>query len=76
MPDPFSFDSTVLVTGSGGQLGRELTKLSGQYPSYKFLFTSKRDLPVEDYKTVKKYFEKQQIDYCINCAAFTAVDKA
>ncbi|MBA3674855.1 MAG: dTDP-4-dehydrorhamnose reductase [Chitinophagaceae bacterium] len=76
MNDSFSFEKIILVTGSAGQLGMELRNLSGHYPNYKFLFTSKEDLPIDDFKLIKKYFEKQQIDYCINCAGYTAVDKA
>jgi dTDP-4-dehydrorhamnose reductase len=72
----FSFEKTILVTGSGGQLGMEIWKLSHRFPSYKFLFTTKEDLPIDDFKLVKYFFEKQQIDHCINCAAYTAVDKA
>lgn len=71
-----SFDRTILVTGSGGQLGMEIWKLSERYPSYKFLFTTKEDLPIDNFKAVKNFFEQQQIDHCINCAAYTAVDKA
>ena len=71
-----SFEKTILVTGSGGQLGMEIWKLSDRYPSYKFLFTTKEDLPIDNFKLVKFFFEQQQIDHCINCAAYTAVDKA
>ncbi len=76
MNDFFSFEKTILVTGSGGQLGMEIWKLSEQYPSYKFLFTTRDDLPIDDFKLVKDFFELQQIDFCINCAAYTNVDKA
>lgn len=76
MEDNFSFEKTILVTGSGGQLGMEIWKLSEQYPSYKFLFTTKESLPIDNFDLVKKYFEQQQIDHCINCAAYTAVDNA
>jgi dTDP-4-dehydrorhamnose reductase len=76
MNDPFSFERTILVTGSGGQLGMEIWKLSDQYPSYKFLFTTKEDLPVDDLKAVKNFFEQQQVHHCINCAAYTSVDSA
>ncbi|MEJ7675927.1 MAG: dTDP-4-dehydrorhamnose reductase [Chitinophagaceae bacterium] len=72
----FSFEKTILVTGSGGQLGMEIWKLCDRYPSYKFLFTSREDLPIDNFKIVKNFFEQQQIDHCINCAAYTAVDKA
>lgn len=76
MNDSFSFEKTILVTGSAGQLGMEIWKLADEYPSYKFLFTTKDFLPIDDFKAVKEFFEQQQIDHCINCAAYTAVDKA
>jgi len=76
MNDSFSYKKTILVTGSGGQLGMELWKIADNYPSYNFLFTTKQDLPIDDFKLVKSFFDQQQIDYCINCAAYTAVDKA
>jgi dTDP-4-dehydrorhamnose reductase len=69
-------DKVILVTGTNGQLGSEIKQLSEKYPFYNFLFTTKNDLPVEDEDAVKKFFDKQQIHYCINCAAYTAVDKA
>ena len=68
--------TTILVTGANGQLGSEIKELSAIYPSYNFLFTTKEELPIENEDAVKLFFEKQQIDYCINCAAYTAVDKA
>jgi len=68
--------ATILVTGANGQLGSEIRHISALYPSYDFLFTTKEDLPIENKDAVKMFFEKQQIDYCINCAAYTAVDKA
>ena len=53
-----------------------MQKLATHYPAYQFLFTTKENLPIDNFEIVKKYFEEQQIDYCINCAAYTAVDKA
>lgn len=76
MNESSSFEKTILVTGSAGQLGMELWKLSDQFINYKFLFTTKEELPIDNFNLVKDFFEQQQIDYCINCAAYTAVDKA
>jgi dTDP-4-dehydrorhamnose reductase len=66
----------VLVTGANGQLGMEIKQLSTQYPFFSFLFLSKADLPIEDANLVQEFFERIGPAYCINCAAYTAVDKA
>lgn len=67
---------TILVTGANGQLANELKTLTGDHPSYIFLFTTKDELPIENSEALELFFKKNQIDYCINCAAYTAVDKA
>ncbi len=76
MKDTIASLQTILVTGANGQLGKEIQQSAKLYPSYKFLFTTKTDLPIDDFQLVTQYFEAQKIDYCINCAAYTAVDKA
>ena len=68
--------TTILVTGANGQLANEIKTISVHYPSYQFLFTTKEDLPIDNTGALKLFFNKHQIDYCINCAAYTAVDKA
>jgi len=70
------YKTTILVTGANGQLGSEMRQLSLIHPKYNFLFTSKDELAIENTVSLKNFFEKQQIDYCINCAAYTTVDKA
>ncbi len=67
---------TILVTGAGGQLALEFAALAQSYPQYRFLFASKEQLPIEDTVAVQAYFDAHPVDYCINCAAYTAVDKA
>lgn len=67
---------TILVTGAKGQLGSELQQLADKYPSYQFLFTDKEGLSVINADAVNKFFEEHKPAYCINCAAYTAVDKA
>ena len=48
--------TTILVTGSNGQLGSEIRQLSAKYPSYNFLFTTKDDLPIENAGGLKNVF--------------------
>ena len=66
----------ILVTGADGQLGREIRDLADRYPDYRFIFTTSATLDITDKKSIDAAFEEQQIHYCINCAAYTAVDKA
>ena len=66
----------ILVTGANGQLGRELKQLAPSVPHFDFIFLSKEELPIHDVELVKEYFQKNHPQYLINCAAYTAVDKA
>jgi dTDP-4-dehydrorhamnose reductase len=66
----------ILVTGGNGQLGQALQKVAGGYPQFNLLFTDYQDLDITDADALATYFSTQQIDACINCAAYTAVDKA
>lgn len=64
------------MTGANGQLGNEMRVISSAYTSYNFLFVTRQDLAIENPEAVKEYFAGHAIDYCVNCAAYTAVDKA
>ena len=66
----------ILVTGANGQLGKELRVLSKSFSEYEFLFLSREDLPIHHYELVRNTFAAFKPEYCINCAAYTAVDKA
>ncbi|MFT4092283.1 MAG: dTDP-4-dehydrorhamnose reductase [Niabella sp.] len=66
----------ILVTGANGQLGSELRALSESYPGYDFAFTDRQELSITDEASVSNFFDAFQPDFCINCAAYTAVDKA
>lgn len=67
---------TILVTGSNGQLGSDLRALAAQFPDFDFLFTDRVTLSITDEAAVNRFFEAHQPDFCVNCAAYTAVDKA
>lgn len=66
----------IMVTGANGQVGKELRELSHNCPSCEFTFLSREDLPLENYNLQKEYFHILRPDILINCAAYTAVDKA
>lgn len=65
----------ILVTGSNGQVGREIKELSTNY-SYDFFFTTRDDIDITSKDSIKEYCKKNNINAIINCAAYTAVDKA
>jgi dTDP-4-dehydrorhamnose reductase len=66
----------VLITGAGGQLGHSFRLVQHIYSKYQFIFAEKVDLPIEDTTAAAAFFATHKINYCINCAAYTAVDKA
>ena len=71
-----SVSSCVLVTGAGGQVGRELQFLSADFPELHLLFADRERLDITAEAAVKEFINDNEIGYCINCAAYTAVDKA
>jgi len=66
----------VLITGSNGQLGSEIRKISGSFPEIEFAFTDVDELDITNPWKVADYFVTFKPSYLINCAAYTAVDKA
>jgi len=66
----------ILITGSNGQLGSEIRELASAYTLYEFLYTDVAELDITDEEEVNYFFELHSPDVVINCAAYTAVDKA
>jgi dTDP-4-dehydrorhamnose reductase len=66
----------ILVTGANGQLGNELRELSVLYTDYTFVFISRSELDLSNSKAIQTWFLDKTFDVIINCAAYTAVDKA
>jgi len=67
---------SILITGAKGQLGSELQELFPLYPQYRFYATDVDTLDLCDKEAVGFFLNENHIDYIINCAAYTAVDKA
>lgn len=66
----------ILITGCRGQLGNELQLQEAKHPSHQFFNTDVEELNICDQAAVDAYVAENQIDGIINCAAYTAVDKA
>lgn len=66
----------IVVTGANGQVGRELQQLAASYPGFEFIFATRDELPLDNPELINRFIEEYQPDYFINCAAYTAVDKA
>jgi len=67
--------ANMLVTGANGQLGSELRVLSTEI-NHHIYFTDINELDLTNISAIQKFFEGKEISVCINCAAYTAVDKA
>lgn len=66
----------ILVTGSKGQLGSEIARLAKSNSTDQFTFVDIDEMDLGNKNAIEKYFEDKQFDTIINCAAYTAVDKA
>lgn len=66
----------VLVTGANGQLGQSLQFIAPNYPELHFVFCTSADLDITDINNIESIFKLHKPNFCINAAAYTAVDKA
>ncbi len=69
----------ILITGANGQLGQCFRQASAHWPQQTFLFAGSTDLDVSDRAAVRRFFgavQDKKIRWVVNCAAYTAVDKA
>lgn len=66
----------ILVTGSNGQLGQAIRRLSTAHPSFQFYFTDIDVLDITDKQAVDTFMQVHRISYVLNCAAYTDVNRA
>lgn len=66
----------ILITGANGQLGNEMRLLAEVNKEYAYFFTDVAELDICDEQAVRNFVAEHQIDIIVNCAAYTAVDKA
>jgi len=68
--------TTILVTGASGQLGSDIRELSARYSGYEFIFTDTGELDITDAEATSAFIAANTPSWVINCAAYTAVDRA
>jgi dTDP-4-dehydrorhamnose reductase len=66
----------ILITGANGQLGNEMRVLSKENGRHAYFFTDVQELDICDEQAVHGFVKDNRIDVIVNCAAYTAVDKA
>ena len=66
----------ILVTGANGQLGQSILEQSKNYKEIECFFVTRNELDITNEELINHYFEDKSFDFVINCAAYTAVDKA
>ena len=66
----------IIILGAKGQLGNEFQELEKQFPSFTFFFYDVAEMDIVNKDLVEKGISEIKPDYVVNCAAYTAVDKA
>lgn len=66
----------ILITGCNGQLGNEMQVLQKDYSEHHWFNTDVNELDITDSDAINRFVEEHEIDGIVNCAAYTAVDKA
>ena len=67
---------TILVTGKDSQLAKCIRDIQNNYLGYQFIYKNSRELDITNKVSILTFFSEYTIDFCINCAAYTAVDEA
>lgn len=66
----------ICILGAEGQVGREFQHIAATFEYINFVFYSKKDVDITHFESLERSIGQNQFDYVINCAAYTAVDKA
>ena len=66
----------ILITGCNGQLGNEMQLLEKENPQHIYYNTDVAELDITDQQAIERFVDEHAIDGIVNCAAYTAVDKA
>ena len=67
---------TILICGAAGQVGNEFRFLASTHPQFSFIFTDVAELDITKLQETVNFMKKHTPQYVVNCAAYTAVDRA
>lgn len=67
---------TILITGSHGQLGNEMQQAANRFPAFNYIYTDVEELDICDKAALDAFVKANAVNIIVNCAAYTAVDKA
>ncbi|MBT8218633.1 MAG: dTDP-4-dehydrorhamnose reductase [Bacteroidia bacterium] len=68
--------ANILITGANGQVGKSIHSIQSLFNHHRFHFATKKELDITNFQSISDHLDYNQIDWIINCAAYTAVDKA
>ena len=68
--------TSLLITGCKGQLGSEIRRISSDFPEMSFVFTDLEELDISSPVDTRHFLDHHPVKYLVNCAGYTAVDKA
>ena len=68
--------TTILITGSNGQLGNEMQQAAVRFPNFNYIYTDVAELDICDKGALDAFVKANNVNVIVNCAAYTAVDKA
>lgn len=68
--------TTILITGSKGQLGNEMQQAAVRFPDFNYIYTDVAELDICDKSALDAFVKANNVNVIVNCAAYTAVDKA
>ena len=68
--------TTILITGSNGQLGNEMQQAAVHFPDFNYIYTDVAELDICDKGALDTFVKANNVNVIVNCAAYTAVDKA
>ncbi len=68
--------NTILITGSHGQLGNEMQQAANRFPAFNYIYTDVEELDICDKAVLNAFIKANHVNIIVNCAAYTAVDKA